>query len=157
AALAGIVAHCLEKSPEDRFQSARDFAFALEASERELSGPISPSSGSAPPAEPGGASIAVLPFRNLSAGADAEYFSDGMTEEIITAPAGIASMRVAARTSSFAFKGKNTDVREIGRGLGVRTVLEGSVRKSGQRLRITAQLIDVANGLHIWSERYDRE
>ncbi|HKD20056.1 MAG TPA: protein kinase [Thermoanaerobaculia bacterium] len=155
--LAGIVAHSLEKSPEDRFQSARDFAFALQASDREGSGPRSPATGSARFTEKSDASIAVLPFRNMSSGADAEYFSDGMTEDIITALADIDSLRVAARTSSFAFKGKDTDVRQIGRELGVRTVLEGSVRQAGRRMRITAQLIDVSSGYHIWSERYDRE
>jgi serine/threonine protein kinase/tetratricopeptide (TPR) repeat protein len=155
--LTGIVTHSLEKSPEDRFQSARDFAFALQAAEREPSGPRSPATGTARPTERTEASIAVLPFRNMSTGPDAEYFSDGVTEEIINALAGIASMRVAARTSSFAFKGKDTDVRQIGRELGVRTVLEGSVRQAGQRLRITAQLIDVSNGYNMWSERYDRQ
>ena len=155
--LAGIVTHSLEKNVEDRFQSARDFAFALQAAEREGSGPRSPATGTQRPPESAGASIAVLPFRNLSAGPDAEYFSDGMTEEIIAALAANASLSVAARTSSFAFKGKDTDVRQIGRDLGVRTVLEGSVRQAGQRLRITAQLIDVASGYHVWSERYDRE
>ena len=155
--LASIVAHCLEKSPEDRFQSARDFAFALHVGEREDSGQRSPASGMLHLTEKADASIAVLPFRNLSAAAEAEYFSDGMTEEIIGALAAIESLRVAARTSSFAFKGKDTDVRQIGRELGVATVLEGSVRQAGQRLRVTAQLIDVSNGYHVWSERYDRE
>src|SRR6202022_3456538 len=86
-----------------------------------------------------------------------ESFSDGVTEEIIGVLTHIAALRVAARTSSFAFKGKDTDVRRIGRELGVRTVLEGSVRQAGRRLRIHAQLIDVATGYHLWSERYDRE
>ena len=158
AELSDIVTHCLEKTPEDRFQSARDFAFALQVGEREPSSPKAAVSGSGAGAAPAHeASIAVLPFRNMSAGADAEYFSDGMTEEIINALAGIDALRVAARTSAFAFKGKDTDIRQIGRDLGVRTVLEGSVRQSGQRIRITAQLIDVSNGYHLWSERYDRE
>jgi serine/threonine-protein kinase len=157
AELATIVAHSLEKSPEDRFQSARDFAFALQSGERETSGPRSPATGTLRPVETADASIAVLPFRNMSASGDTEYFSDGMTEEIINALAAIASLRVAARTSSFAFKGKDTDVRQIGHELGVRTVLEGSVRQAGQRLRVTAQLVDVSNGYHLWSERYDRE
>ena len=108
----------------------------------------------APAAE---ASIAVLPFRNMSAEPDSEYVSDGITEEIINALTQIEALRVAARTSSFAFKGKDTDVRRIGAELGVRSVLEGSVRQAGQRLRITAQLIDVESGYHLWSERYDRE
>jgi serine/threonine protein kinase/tetratricopeptide (TPR) repeat protein len=154
--LAVIVAHILEKSPEDRFQSARDFAFALQAGDKELSGPRTPSAGFLP-LESSDASIAVLPLRNMSPGADGDYFSDGMTEEIINALAAIASLRVAARTSSFAFKGKDTDVRQIGHELGVRTVLEGSVRQAGQRLRVAAQLIDVSTGYHLWSERYDRE
>ncbi|HTR02552.1 MAG TPA: protein kinase [Thermoanaerobaculia bacterium] len=156
-ALSGIVTHGLEKAPEDRFQSARDFAFALLAADREASGAQSPAAGTLRPAEPSDVSIAVLPFRNLSTGPDAEYFSDGMTEEIINALAAIASLRVAARTSSFAFKGKDSDVRHIGRELGVRTVLEGSVRQAGQKLRITAQLVDVSSGYHVWSDRFDRD
>jgi eukaryotic-like serine/threonine-protein kinase len=158
AELGDIVTHCLEKGPEDRFQSARDFAFALQVAEREGSGFRTPVSSVAPVAQaPPGTSIAVLPFRNMSPDREAEYFSDGMTEEIISTLTGIEALRVAARTSSFAFKGRDTDVRQIGRELGVRSVLEGSVRQAGQRLRITAQLIDVGSGYHIWSERYDRE
>jgi TolB-like protein/Tfp pilus assembly protein PilF len=102
-------------------------------------------------------SVAVLPFTNMSADADNEYFTDGMAEEIINALNKVQSLRVAARTSSFAFKGKNEDVGEIGKKLKVSTVLEGSVRKMGNRLRITAQLVNVADGYHLWSERYDRE
>jgi serine/threonine-protein kinase len=152
--LTRILAHCLEKEPGERFQNARDLAFALEAWQGEASPAASSAISGASPAE---ASIAVLPFRNLSADKEAEYFSDGMTEEIISALTGIGPMRVAARTSSFAFKGRDTDIRQIGRELGVRTVLEGSIRQAGRRLRITVQLIDVASGLHLWSERYDRE
>ena len=151
--LVEIVAHCLEKSPEERFQSARDLAFALRFGEREER-----SSAPRPAvAEEKSPSIAVLPFRNMSSDREAEYFSDGMTEEILNALAQIPTLRVAARTSSFAFKGRDTDVRQIGRELGVRTVLEGSVRQSGQRLRVTAQLIDVGSGYHLWSDRFDRE
>jgi len=102
-------------------------------------------------------SVAVLPFANMSADADNEYFTDGMAEEIINALTKIQSLRVASRTSSFAFKGKNEDIGEIGRKLKVSTVLEGSVRKMGNKLRITAQLVNVADGYHLWSERYDRE
>jgi serine/threonine protein kinase/tetratricopeptide (TPR) repeat protein len=102
-------------------------------------------------------SVAVLPFTNMSADPDNEYFTDGMAEEIINALNKVQSLRVAARTSSFAFKGKNEDVGEIGKKLKVSTVLEGSVRKMGNRLRITAQLVNVADGYHLWSERYDRE
>jgi serine/threonine-protein kinase len=154
--LAPIVKHLLEKNPEDRFQSARDLVFALQVVEREaeVSGRGTISGPHAGQAE--ASSIAVLPFRNMSADSSAEYFSDGMTEEIISALTGIPALHVAARTSSFAFKGKDTDVRQIGRELGVRCVLEGSVRQAGQQLRITAQLIDVNTGYHLWSERYDR-
>jgi eukaryotic-like serine/threonine-protein kinase len=159
-----IVAHCLEKSPEERFQSARDLAFALKVAEREGRGGTSgrPDSGArsdaaAGLAESSGCSIAVLPFRNVSADRENEYFSDGMTEEIITALTKIEALRVASRTSAFAFKEKNEDVRKIGAELGVKTVLEGSVRRAGRMIRITAQLINVADGYHLWSERYDRE
>jgi len=102
-------------------------------------------------------SIAVLPFANISTDPENEYFSDGMTEELINALTKIDRLHVVARTSAFAFKGKNEDVRRIGSRLGVSTVLEGSVRRAGNRLRITAQLISVADGYHLWSERYDRE
>jgi TolB-like protein/tetratricopeptide (TPR) repeat protein len=105
----------------------------------------------------GTASIAVLPFVNMSGDRENEYFSDGMTEELLNELAQVPGLRVAARTSSFAFKGKNLAVEEIGERLGVSTVLEGSVRKSGGRIRITAQLIDAKTGYHLWSEEYDRE
>ena len=102
-------------------------------------------------------SIAVLPFVNMSADPENEYFCDGLAEELINALTKIEKLRVLARTSSFSFKGKRADVREIGQRLNVSTVLEGSVRKAGSRLRITAQLINVADGYHLWSERYDRQ
>ena len=102
-------------------------------------------------------SIAVLPFADLSPGGDQEYFGDGMTEELINALTRIEGLDVVSRTSAFAYKGQNLDVRQIGRRLGVGTVMEGSVRVAGDRLRITAQLIDVDNGYHLWSETYDRE
>jgi serine/threonine-protein kinase len=102
-------------------------------------------------------SIAVLPFATLSADPEQDYFCDGMAEEIINALTQVEDLRVVARTSSFAFKGKHEDVREIGRKLNVETVLEGSVRKAGNRLRITAQLVKVDDGYHLWSERYDRD
>ncbi|MGY6650396.1 helix-turn-helix domain-containing protein [Wenyingzhuangia sp. IMCC45574] len=101
-------------------------------------------------------SIVVLPFVNMSTDADNEYFSDGITEEIINALTTIKGLKVIARTSSFAYKGKNIDVREIGKQLNVSTVLEGSVRKSGDRIRITAQLIHTEEGIHIWSQNFDR-
>lgn len=101
-------------------------------------------------------SIAVLPFVNMSSDEEQEYFSDGISEEILNLLSKIKGLKVIGRTSSFAFKGKNEDLRVIGKALDVRTVLEGSVRKSGDRVRITAQLIDVSTGAHIWSETYDR-
>lgn len=102
-------------------------------------------------------SVAVLPFANMSNDAENEYFTDGMAEEIINALSKVQSLRVASRTSSFAFKGKNEDIGEIGRKLKVSTVLEGSVRKMGTKVRVNAQLVNVADGYHLWSERYDRE
>jgi len=108
-------------------------------------------------AAPEAASIAVLPFEDLSPDRNQEYFCDGMTEEIIDALANIPGARVVARTSSFAFKGKQQDIREIGKKLNVATVLEGSVRKDGDRLRVTVQFNSVADGYHLWSETYERE
>jgi len=107
--------------------------------------------------EAGYDSIGVLPFVNMSDDPSQEYFSDGIAEELLNALAKLKDLQVAARTSSFAFKGQNQDISAIGKQLKVDTVLEGSVRKSGSRLRITAQLIDVDNGYHLWSETYDRE
>jgi serine/threonine-protein kinase len=110
-----------------------------------------PSGRAAPPA-----SAAVLPFADLSPGHDQEYFSDGLTDELITALSQVSGLRVAARTSSFQFKGSDPDVRDVGRKLGVGAVLEGSVRRSGDQLRITAQLVSAADGLQLWSASYDR-
>ena len=102
-------------------------------------------------------SIAVLPFADLSPGKDQEYFSDGLAEELLNSLVKIQGLNVAARTSSFQFKGKNEDLRVIGKKLNVATVLEGSVRKQGQRVRISAQLVQVSDGFHLWSEAYDRD
>ena len=102
-------------------------------------------------------SIAVLPFVNLSADPDNEYFSDGLSEEILNSLAQLRGLKVAARTSSFAFKNRNVDVVDVGEQLGVGTLLEGSVPKQGTRVRITAQLINVSDGYHMWSQSYDRE
>jgi len=101
-------------------------------------------------------SIAVLPFVNMSTDADQEFFADGLTEDLLNRLSKVPGLMVPARTSSFSFKGKNPDLREVGRSLGVVNVLEGSVRKSGDTLRITAQLIDADSGYHLWSESYDR-
>lgn len=102
-------------------------------------------------------SIAVLPFTNISRDPEQDYFSDGLTEELIAALSHVGTLRVAARTSAFAFKGQSRDIREIGEALNVSTVLEGSVRNLGERVRIDARLINVADGLHIWSDTYERE
>ncbi|TDJ34758.1 MAG: tetratricopeptide repeat protein, partial [Gammaproteobacteria bacterium] len=102
-------------------------------------------------------SIAVLPFTNMSADADNEYFSDGISEELLNVLARIEGLQVAARTSSFAYKGTRKSIQDVGRELGVRTVLEGSVRKSGDNVRITAQLVSVSDGMHLWSQTYDRK
>ena len=107
-------------------------------------------------ASPGKPSIAVLPFQNLSGQPDQDYFGDGISEDIITALSKLRGFFVIARNSTFAYKGKNPDVRQVARELGVRYVLEGSVRKSGEQLRVTGQLIDATSGNHIWAERYDR-
>ena len=151
----GAVARALARTPVDRFASAADFAAALDLirSDAAATPPGGRPSAPAPPRK----SIAVLPLTNMSADPENEYFSDGMTEEIINALAKVPGMQVASRTSSFAFKGKEVDVRQVGEKLGVGSVLEGSVRKVGNRIRISAELIDVATGYHLWSERYDRQ
>jgi len=117
----------------------------------------SQSSAEAAPLADDDVSIAVLPFTDMSPDRDQDYFSDGITEEILNGLAKLKVMKVAGRTSSFAFKGRNEDLRDIGLALGVQHVLEGSVRKDGNKLRITAQLIKVSDGFHLWSETYDRE
>jgi len=111
----------------------------------------------APASEQGGPSIAVLPLVNFSSDKEQEYFSDGLTEELLNLLAKVPGLRVAARTSAFAYKGKNVKMSEIGRDLGVTTVLEGSVRRSGDQIRITTQLINASDGYHLWSETYDRK
>jgi len=105
----------------------------------------------------GPVTIAVLPFVNMSSDAEQEYFSDGITEEILNRLAKIHELQVAARTSAFSFKGQNQDIRQIGEMLGVSTILEGSVRRDGEQVRITAQLIRTSDGFHLWSESYDRK
>jgi TolB-like protein len=105
---------------------------------------------------PDRASIAVLPFQNMSQDPEQEYFADGMAEDIITGLSRIKELFVIARNSSFAYKGRVLDIKQVGRELGARYVLEGSVRKAGNRVRITAQLIEAETNRHVWAERYDR-
>jgi serine/threonine protein kinase/tetratricopeptide (TPR) repeat protein len=148
--LEAAVERALAKRPGERWDTPSAFAQALSW----------PAGGSTPPGSPagtGGKSIAVLPFVNMSTDPENEYFTDGIAEEIINSLNKIQALRVASRTSSFAFKGKQADVGEIGRKLKVGTVLEGSVRKAGNRLRVTAQLVNVADGFQLWSDRYDRQ
>jgi serine/threonine protein kinase/tetratricopeptide (TPR) repeat protein len=154
AALQSILGRCLSKDTNARFASAKELREAMDQLRRQIATDSGSASSSIAPA---GASIAVLPFTNLSSDPENEFFADGITEEIINALAQIEDLHVAARTSAFSFKGKHVDLRVIGERLNVSTVLEGSVRKSGNRLRIMAQLINVADGYHLWSERYDRE
>ena len=142
-ALQRIVSRCLAKEPGQRFPTMSDVKSALEQV------PVKSSDSEA--------SIAVLPFTNMSADKENEYFSDGLAEEIINALAHIRDLKVIARTSAFAFKGKQEDIRRIAEVLNVAHVLEGSVRRAGNRIRVTAQLIAAADGRHLWSERYDRE
>jgi TolB-like protein/Flp pilus assembly protein TadD len=150
------VMKALAKEASDRFATAAQFSQSLKAP----GASTPPGLTTAAPAAPAATttkSIAVLPFVNMSADPENEYFTDGIAEEIINALSKIQALQVASRTSAFAFKGKNEDISEIGRKLRVTTVLEGSVRKAGNKLRVTAQLVNVANGYHLWSERYDRQ
>jgi serine/threonine protein kinase/Tfp pilus assembly protein PilF len=195
AELQRIILKCLEKDPENRYQSARELGVDLRRLAREnesghLVTEVPTSARLAPmirnkamlatacsivivllvvatfwlarakrarAPSPISPSIAVLPFADLSQEKDQEYFSDGLAEELLNSLVKVQGLRVAARTSSFQFKGKNEDLRGIGQKLNVATVLEGSVRKQGQRVRISAQLIQVSDGFHLWSETYDRD
>ncbi len=146
------VSKAMAQDPAQRFTTSSEFAKALVPAMV-----ITPVSTPVPEGAQVVKSIAVLPFTNTSADQDNEYFTDGMAEEIINALSKIKSLGVASRTSTFAFKGKTADIREIGKKLEVSAVLEGSVRKMGNKIRVSAQLISVQNGLQLWSERYDRE
>jgi serine/threonine-protein kinase len=158
--LQAIISRCLRKDRESRYPSMGDVRAALEQliSAGHPIGTTGPMGSIASGKHSGGSpSIAVLPFTNLSADKENEYFSDGLAEEIINALTRIEGIRVTARTSAFAFRGIDQDVRTIGEKLNVGTILEGSVRRSGKRVRVNAQLVDTTNGFHIWSDRYDRE
>jgi serine/threonine-protein kinase len=147
-----VLAKALACRADDRFATAAEFAAALERPAGEA-----PAAEPRPGAGPRGSSIAVLPFVNMSAEPDSEFFSDGIAEELINALSRLEGLHVVARASSFAFKGAQDDVREIGRRLGVTTVLEGSVRRAGNRVRVTAELVSAGDGYRLWSERYDRQ
>jgi serine/threonine-protein kinase len=147
-----VLARAMATDPAERFQSVAAFLAALREGHARTE---SPAGVAAPRAET--ASLAVLPFVNLSRDEDSEYFSDGVTEEIITALSRLRNLRVAARSSAFAFKGQQQDVRQIGRALGVRSVLEGSVRRAGARVRVSAQLVEASSGFQLWSDRFDRD
>jgi len=157
-----LILKCLAKKKDERYQGADELLAGLNRIEEGISGktPI--------PAEKEAAkltaserecirSIAVLPFKDMSPQHDQDYFCEGLAEELINALTQVKGLKVAARTSSFSFKGKDDDIREIGRRLDVASVLEGSVRKAGNHLRVTAQLICVSDGYHLWSERFDRK
>src|SRR6266478_2704264 len=178
AILRRVVQRCLAKRPEDRFESAHQLVdvLALAAHERapvQRRGAYRWALGVGAAlvlvaggvlewrvrshGEGAGRSIAVLPLVNLSRDPDQEYFADGLAEELLNLLAKVPGLHVAGRTSSFSFKGKNEDLRAIGQKLNVKTVLEGSVQRAGDRLRITTQLINAADGYHVWSETYDRK
>ncbi len=142
-----IISKALEKNVKDRYQHADDLLADLRKPKKERTFAQAPTTPI----------IAVLPFTNMSADKDQEYFCDGIAEDILNDLTHLEGLRVVSRTSSFAFKNKNQDIRKIGLKLGADTLVEGSVRKAANRLRITAQLINVSDGMHLWSERYDRD
>src|SRR5262249_14992014 len=150
AALDHAIMRLLAKERSARFQSARELIAALDTRASAASAPAHRAVDASP-------SIAVLPLRNLSADAANEYFADGMTEAIIDELARVDGLRVAARTSSFAFKGRAHDVDGAAAELNVAHVLSGSLRRSGRQLRVAVELIDAATSFPIWSERYDRQ
>jgi serine/threonine protein kinase/Flp pilus assembly protein TadD len=145
--LGRIVGRCLEKDPDRRYQTALDLRGELDHLREE----VAKETGSS------GSSIAVLPFRNMSPDKDQDYFCEGIAEELINRLGKFQNLRVASRTSAFQFKDADSDIREIGERLNVGTVLEGSVRKAGNQLRISAQLVNVADGYRLWSDSFDRE
>ncbi len=149
SSLSGVVSRALHKDQTQRYQIVADLLVAL----GKATGPAA----SRATGEADVPSIAVLPFDNMSTDPENEFFADGISEDIITTLGRIEGLRVAARGSAFSFKGKHVDPREVGQKLRVKTVLEGSVRKAGTRLRITAELVNVEDGYQLWSERYDRQ
>jgi serine/threonine-protein kinase len=154
-----LIARCLEKDPRDRIQSATEILAELRGYRTAWESGATVELRASPHSIETGrvASIAVLAFKDMSALKDQDWFCDGIAEEILNALTPLDGLRVAARSSAFSFKGRNDDLQTIGRQLNVATVLEGSVRRAGDRVRITVQLSDVRNGYQLWSERYDRE
>ena len=153
AGLEEVILKCLRKSADDRFPDFESLLAALQGESVRR-----PKAAAAPAPSPDTIpSVAVLPFADMSPAKDQDYFGEGLAEELIHALARVQGLRVVARTSAFTLKGMKLDVREIGKMLDVLAVLEGSVRKAGNRLRVTAQLVDTRTGLHLWSERFDRE
>jgi serine/threonine protein kinase/Tfp pilus assembly protein PilF len=151
AGLERLIGHCLEKNPRERVQTALDVNNELRRLRTvlERGGPEKPASDKV-------ASIAVLPFANRSASADDEYFSDGLADELLNVLSKIKGLRVTARSSAFTVKGKQVTAADIGKALNVATLLEGSVRKAGSRIRVSVQLVQVSDSSHLWSETYDR-
>jgi eukaryotic-like serine/threonine-protein kinase len=150
-----IIDKALEKDPEHRYRSADEFLRDLRGVPEAISPPANPVTTAVEPKV--SSSIAVLPFVDMSPGKDQEYFCHGITEEIITSLTSVPGLQVISRTSAFAFQSRDIEVTEIGRRLRVATILEGSVRKSGDRVRITAQLVSAEDGYHIWSKRFERD
>ncbi len=148
-----VMLKMMEKEVENRYDKTAALITDLKSIKLAVGTPVHLTIADEKPS----ASIAVLPFVDLSQEKDQEYFCDGFAEELINGLTHIKNLRVVARTSTFSFKGKSTDIREIGKRLNVETILEGSVRKAGTKLRITSQLINVSTGYHLWSERYDRD
>jgi len=149
-----LIEKTLSKDPNERYQKATDLIGALQFLKKRIeSSPVDVGVS----AVKEGPSIAVLPFTNLSGNKENEYFSDGLAEDIIDALTQVPGLRVMARTSAFSFRGKGVDVREIGSRLNVEHILEGSVRRAGSRIRVTAQLVKASDGYHLWSQRFDRE
>ena len=151
ADLARLIRRCVEKDPLNRWQTVRDVANELRDLERSHRQVTPRAAGESGP------SVAVMPFQNLSPDPENEYFSDGLAEEILNALSQVEGLTVAARASSFYFKGKSTEMSEIASRLRVANVLQGSVRRAGNRVRVTVQLVDLTNGFQLWSERYDRQ
>ena len=149
-----IIHRCLEKKPFNRYTSAKELCLALKNIKKENSSMHTVHTSNSSQLKK---SVAVLPFSNMSADVENEYFSDGVTEEIINALGQLKNLRVAARTSSFFYKNKQVDIKDVGEKLNVDSILEGSIRKAGNKIRISVQLINVGDGYNLWSEKYDHE